>query len=181
MIVEAANAIGVQGDVSSDPLPMYSHWNVVVLDDAQLQFGPHPSENSLSLLVPKMLSHRAFRFARVMLFVDSTLAILHLQELENMVSTKQVSPKAAWVSPHHPQHLSVYTEAQCLQQTVLIGYKALEKQLAMYKSKGLPSAPAQVGGPGLIDGEWHLRDLRRPESEIIGYDWFREFQRYNES
>jgi hypothetical protein len=156
---------------------MYSHWNIVVLDDAQLPFGPHPSENSRNSLVPKMLSHRAFRFARVILYVDSTLTILYIQELENMVSTNLVSPKAAWVSLHHPQHLSVYTEAQCLQNIGLIGDTVLEQQLAMYKSKGLPSAPAQVGGPGLIDGEWHLRDLRRPESEIIGYEWFREFQR----
>jgi hypothetical protein len=170
MNLEAAHAIGVQAGVPSEPLPMYSYWNIVVLDDAQLPFGPHPSENSRNSLVLKMLSHRAFRFARVMLYVDSTLTILHLHELENMVSAKLVSPKAAWVSPHQPQHLSVYTEAQCLQQTVLIGDKVLEQQLALYKSVGLPPAPVQVGGPGLIDGEWYLRDLRRPESEIIGND-----------
>jgi hypothetical protein len=69
----------------------------------------------------------------------------------------------------------VYTEAQRLQKSGHIGDRVLE-QLAMYKSKGLPSLPAQRDGPGFIDGEWHLRNLRRPESDIIGCEWFREFQ-----
>jgi hypothetical protein len=59
---EAANAIGVEANVSSDSLllPMYSYWNIVVLDDdAQLTFGPHLNEDSnhrnLNSLVLKML------------------------------------------------------------------------------------------------------------------------------
>jgi hypothetical protein len=74
MNAEAANAIGIESGVSSGILlPMYSYWNIVILEDVQLPFGPHPSENHRNSLVPKMLGHRAFRFARVMLYVDSTV------------------------------------------------------------------------------------------------------------
>jgi hypothetical protein len=48
--------------------------------------------------------------------------------------------------------------------------------MTMYKAKGFPSASVEHGGPGLIEDEWHVRDLMRPESEIIGCEWFREFQ-----
>jgi hypothetical protein len=191
---EAADAIGVKAGVPFGPLPMYSLWNIIVLDNAQLPFGPDPRENSRNSQAVKMLAHRAFRFARVMVYLDSQLKVLPQGKLGEFVdadsqqpqvllqgtlgefvNTNLISRSAAWVSPHHTQRLSAYTEAQCRHNREPVGNRALE-QMAIYKSKSFPSAPAQRGGPGLIEGEWHLRDLRRPESAMIGCEWFREFE-----
>jgi hypothetical protein len=175
MNAEAADAIGVKAGAPFGPLPMYSMWNIIVLDDAQLPFGPDPSENSRNSQALKMLGHRAFRIGRVMVYLDNKLKILSQGKLGEFVVANLISPRAAWVSPHHPQRLSAYTEAQCTPKLGLVDDRALE-QMTMYRSKSFPSAPAQRGGPGLIEGEWHLRDLSRPESAMIGCEWFREFE-----
>jgi hypothetical protein len=174
---EASEAIGVSAGVPFGALPMYSFWNIVVLGDEDLPFGPAQSENSRNSRVPKMLGHRAFRFARKMFYVDSKLKILQLEILLLFADVNLIQENAAWVSPRHPKRLSAYTEAKCAQKLGLVGDIAVE-QMALYKSKGFPSAPEQSGGPGLIEGEWHIRDLSRPESEMIGCEWFREYQHW---
>jgi hypothetical protein len=173
---ETANALGIEPHLAYDALPMHSMWNIVILDDAQLPFGPHPSENMRNSRAIKMLAHRGFRFANVMIYFDNQLGILKTEKVRDLVDANLVSRSAAWVSPHHPMRQSAYSEAQCAHDSIdLVGDKKLE-QMAVYKSKGFPPAPAQYGGPGLIEGGWHLRNLRRLESDKIGCEWFREFQ-----
>jgi hypothetical protein len=173
---ETANALGIEPRLAYDTLPMYSVWNIVILDDAQLPFGPDPSNNARNSRAIKMLAHRGFRFANFMLYFDNQLGILKTEKIRELFYTNLVSRSAAWVSPHHPMRQSVYNEAQCAHDSIdLVGDKTLE-QMTLYKAKGFPSASAQYGGPGLIEGGWHLRNLRRRESDMIGCEWFREFQ-----
>jgi hypothetical protein len=176
---ETANALGIEPRLAYDTLPMHSVWNIVILDDAQLPFGPDPKENSRNSRAIKMLAHRGFRFANVMLYFDNQLGILKTEKVRGLVDMNLLSRSAAWVSPHHPIRQSAYSEAQCAHDSIDHVEEKVLEQMASYKAKGFPSAPAQHGGPGLIDGGWHLRNLRRPESDMIGCEWFREFQYWN--
>jgi hypothetical protein len=177
---EAAKALGIKRRVAYDTLPYHSMWNIVILDDAQLPFGPDPSEYSRNSRAIKMLAHRGFRFARIMLYIDSQqVEILKLESMGSLADENLDSQDAAWASPYHPLRQSAYSEAQCASNDSLdpVGDKGKTmRQMAMYKAKGFPSASAEHGGPGLIGGEWHMRDLKRAESEMIVCEWFREFQ-----
>jgi hypothetical protein len=174
---DAAEAIGVKQGVTSGALPMHSYWNIVVLEDEDMPFGSDPSENGRNSRAPKMLGHRAFRFARTMLYVDSKLKIMQYEKLLLFAEVFLIQAHAAWISPKHPKRLSAYSEAKCAHKLELVGDIALE-QMSVYESNGFPPEPEHSGGPGLIEGEWHLRDLNRPESEMIGCEWFREFQHW---
>jgi hypothetical protein len=179
---EVAEALRIKRKrrVAYDTLPYHSVWNIVVLDDAQLPFGPDSSEYSRNSRAIKMLAHRGFRFAETMLYIDSQqVDILELENMVGLTDENLASKNAAWASPHHPLRQSAYSESHCALNDSLdrVGDKdRSQKQMAMYKAKGFPSASVEHGGPGLIEGGWHLRNLTRPESEIIGCEWFREFQ-----
>jgi hypothetical protein len=177
---EAAKSLGIKRRVAYDTLPYHSMWNIVILDDSQLPFGPDPSEYSRNSRAIKMLAHRGFRFAKTMLYIDSQqVGILKLENMGSFADDNLASRNAAWASPHHPLRQSVYSEAQCAAHDSLdlVSNKTkVSEQMAMFKAKGFPSASVEHGGPGLIEGGWYLRDLRRPESEMIGCEWFREFQ-----
>ena len=45
-----------------------------------------------------------------------------------------------------------------------------------------PGVPGSVGprtvAPGLVEGEWHLRDLEAPEGEALGTGWYEEFLKW---
>jgi hypothetical protein len=180
---EAARALGIKKRrVAYDTLPYHSMWNIVVLDDAQLPFGPDSSEYSRNSRAIKMLAHRGFRFAKTMLYIDSQqVDILKLENMGGLVDENLASQNAAWASPHHPLRQSAYSESHCALKDSLDHVADKDrslKQMAMYKAKGFPSASAEHGGPGLIEGGWHLRNLTRPESKIIGCKWFSEFEHW---
>jgi hypothetical protein len=122
-----------------------------------------------------MLAHRGFRFARIMLYIDSQqVDILKLENMGSLADENLASQNAAWASPHHPLRQSAYSEAQCAAHDSLdlVNDKAkVLEQMTLYKAKGFPLASAEHGGPGLMDGTWHLRNLRRP-NRIIGCAWF---------
>jgi len=165
----------------------YGQWTVVNLPDAAL---PHPQRDpdaaTLNSRVPKMLSHCVLTRARYVLYLDAKVRfmkpsipwqLLHAasQPLEGKNKTRQPAP--AWVASHHPQRSSIYEEALC---TYVVGLATVEtfRQLKQYAEEGYPRSSYMEGGPGLIEGEWHLRDLEAPEGEALGTAWYEEFLKW---
>ena len=62
----------------------------------------------------------------------------------------------------------------------MVGLATVEtfRQLKQYAEEGYPRKPYVEGGPGLVEGEWHLRDLEAPEGEALGTGWYEEFLKW---
>eukprot|EP00322_Chrysochromulina_rotalis_P001654 CAMPEP_0115836500 /NCGR_PEP_ID=MMETSP0287-20121206/4738_1 /TAXON_ID=412157 /ORGANISM="Chrysochromulina rotalis, Strain UIO044" /LENGTH=546 /DNA_ID=CAMNT_0003289983 /DNA_START=59 /DNA_END=1699 /DNA_ORIENTATION=- len=85
----------------------------------------------------------------------------------------------AWVSPVHPLRSTLSEEAFCVYLLGIAPLEILRDQLGSYLENGYPmSKSADLGGPGLLEGEWHFRDLRLPTSMAIGNTWFEEFSKW---
>jgi len=164
----------------------YGQWTVVNLPDTAL---PHPRSDphaaTLNSRVPKMLSHCVLTRARYVLYLDAkakfTKPSIPWQLLyaasQPLEGNNKVRTAPAWVAPHHPSRSSIYEEALC---TYVVGLATVEtfRQLKQYAEEGYPRKPYVEGGPGLVEGEWHLRDLEAPEGEALGTGWYEEFLKW---
>jgi hypothetical protein len=96
---EAAEVSGIKRRVACDPRRVSPTWNIVILVNAQLPFVQ--TRQSINSSEPSsMLAHRAFCFARIMLYIDSQQ--VDILKLENMGSLADENwpQNAAWASPH---------------------------------------------------------------------------------
>ena len=164
----------------------YGQWTVVNLPDTAL---PHPRSDphaaTLNSRVPKMLSHCVLTRARYVLYLDAkarfTKPSIPWQLLyaasQPLEGNNKVRTAPAWVAPHHPSRSSIYEEALC---TYVVGLATVEtfRQLKQYAEEGYPLKSYVEGGTGLIEGEWHLRDLEAPEGEALGTGWYEEFLKW---
>jgi len=170
-------------------------WDLVVLPTAMLPF----EDASLNSRVPKMLLHRLFGSAAYALYVDAKLRFKphSLVKLWTFVSEQLAAQAAtggnspfraapsnpapketpAWVSPKHPARKSMFEEARCVSKLGLGSPAAIQRQVDAYTAEGLPEGPLEAGGAGLIEGEWHLRDLGSVDQAIIGCGWLQEFMK----
>lgn len=152
-------------------------WNLVVLSRSMLPFD----DASLNSRVPKFLLHEAFASASYALYIDAKLhfyprSLLGLWAFVDR-ALGEATPPPAWVSPRHPRRSSAYAEARCVVSVGLAPDELVSPQMAAYRAAGFPEESFEAGGPGLIEGEWHLRDLRATEQSAIGCAWLDEFVR----
>lgn len=144
-------------------------WTMVILSKEMMPFGD--SERGKNSRIPKMLGHRAFRAAKYMLYADAKLRFKNIENPWLLLHRGLVVPKASWVSPRHPYRSSAFEEAHCVHLLGLAPDAVLD-QMRSYEEAGLTSAV------GLVEGEWHLRDLRDARSGRLGCDWFNEFVKW---
>uniref|UniRef100_A0A7S4ES89 Uncharacterized protein n=1 Tax=Chrysotila carterae TaxID=13221 RepID=A0A7S4ES89_CHRCT len=82
---------------------------------------------------------------------------------------------AAWIAGYHPRRKTAGQEALCV---IAVGLATnatgVLAQFNHYFAEGFPNSRVSFGGPGLVEGAWHLRDLKSPDSEAIGTLWFQE-------
>ena len=151
-------------------------WNLVVLPRAMLPF----EDASLNSRLPKLLLHQAFGSARYVLYIDAKLRFKPRspQRVWYFVSDLifgQTASAPAWVSPKHPKRRSIYEEARCVAKLGLASKALVQRQIDKYAAEKFPTVPVEAGGPGLIEGEWHLRDLGSSDQASIGCAWLQEF------
>ena len=148
-------------------------WNLVILGPEKLPFSEE--EMAQNSRVPKMLGHLGFEFATYMVYLDAKVKLHQLEGMWDFIDEEAVAPKASWVSPRHPRRKSIYEEARCVYLVGLVdGYEnSIVSQMQHYGSLGYPSAEM-----GLIEGNWHIRDLRDARSGALGCLWFSEFVKW---
>jgi hypothetical protein len=151
-------------------------WNLVVLPRAMLPFEDARRNSRL----PKMLLHQMFGSVTYALYLDSKLRFRPKSpsKLWSFVSELlfgQPSNAPAWVSPRHMVRQSLYDEASCVATLGLVSGEVVQRQMKQYRAEKFPAAPLEAGGPGLIEGEWHLRDLSSADQARIGCAWLQEY------
>lgn len=166
-------------------------WNVVFIPDAMM---PLKSIGRNSRLF-KMLIHRAFTNAEFLVYVDANMNLNPLNEkvisrygrktsnVEKMVASwvkeklRWKDVHVAWASPRHPERCTAYQEGLVTCQKSLIGSNGVEQMHAYYKD-GFPAVPKHY--PGLLEGNYHVRNLKRVESQLLGCTWMEEYVRWNQ-
>ena len=162
-------------------------WTLVVLSKRMLPFEDH-NRNSR---IPKLLMHMAFSHATYAMYVDAKLRFRKgkLASLWRFVSNyftpeepiiaNEPAPIPVWVSPKHHKRASAYEEARCVVSLGLVPADAAQRQMDAYAAAGFPKGTGP-GTPGLIEGEWHLRDLRSADqARIRPAQWASHQQRIN--
>ena len=144
-------------------------WNMIILQKEILPFGD--AEKGKNSRIPKMLGHLAFQNAHYMLYVDAKLRVKAIENPWLLLYNELVLPKVSWVSPKHPERSNVFEEARCVHLLGLATDNVLD-QMRLYQKVGLPYSA------GLVEGEWHLRDLRDARSGQLGCEWFKEFVKW---
>ena len=165
-------------------------WNLVMLPEGQMT-ATLPEHNQLRSRLPKMMAHCVLAHAKTMLYIDAKLHLSEPKSLWTMVEQLKPAslwtiqargdgPGSAWVAPRHPYRSSVRDELVCLYLSGIISERAFA-QLRAYHAAGFPSElSTYAGGPGLIEGEWHARDLQAAESTALANEWFDEWWRWRE-
>jgi len=177
-------------------LPRIGQWNVVQL----------PAEGRSSVLlsrVVKMLAHCAMTESSYLLYLDAKIQVpnpyavwwlvaasmrpfrsfparaysLHRRANAPLPAKQAMRGSPAWVAPMHPRRQSLYDEVVCTYLLGKVGEQAF-RAVSLYAAKGFPADDYFEGGPGLIEGEWHLRDMRSTNSTSIAFAWFRQFLRW---
>ena len=76
--------------------------------------------------------------------------------------------------------MRAYGDRRAIDCTYVVGLATVEtfRQLKQYAEEGYPLKSYVEGGTGLIEGEWHLRDLADNRSAALGCAWFEEFSRW---
>ena len=84
--------------------------------------------------------------------------------------------RPAWIAPVHPSRYTLSQEALCVYLLGLAPINVIHEQIGLYHGEQYPMKErADSGGPGLLEGEWHFRDLRQPSATNIGNLWFSQF------
>ncbi len=166
-------------------------WNVVFIPDAMM---PLKSIGRNSRLF-KMLIHRAFTNAEFLVYVDANLNLSPANEkgirrfgrkasnVEKMVASfvkEKLFRKGvhvAWASPRHPERCTPYQEGLFTCQKNLIGSTGVEQMHAYYKD-GFQAVPKHY--PYLLDGSFHVRNLKMVESQLLGCAWMEEYVHWNQ-
>ena len=102
---------------------------------------------------------RPRRLSRTSYTAESALAV------ETFISgtIEPDGKRVPWSAPLHPERLTVYEEALEVCMLRLAGDEVVD-QMKHYWLKGYPI----LAPPVLVDGTWHVRDLRALESSQIG-------------
>ena len=157
-------------------------WNLVMLPEGQMT-AMLPEHNQLRSRLPKLMAHCVLAYAKTMLYIDAKIRLSQPASLWTMVeqlNARGDGPGSAWVSPRHPHRSSVRDELVCLYLSGIVSERAFA-QLRAYHAAGFPSVMSDsAGGPGLIEGEWHARDLQAAESTALANEWFHEWWRWRE-
>jgi len=172
--IDSRNSSGQVYRIMLDPSKKNSRialWHLVHLTE---DMHPWPStELALNSRVPKMLSHHVFGFARYMLYLDAKLVLQIPLTIWPLVFSELVAFNATWTSPRHTRRQSAFDEARCARYLGLTHDEPIE-QFITYHQKGMPLHPSTQPPLGLIEGEWHIRDLRDPRSSELACGWFSE-------
>jgi hypothetical protein len=150
-------------------------WNMVVIPQDAFPFPVN--QTAKNSRVPKMLIHRAFNHADHLIYMDSKLVWKDYHDIWPHIMKYANEPNLGWVSPHHPSRHSVFEEARCVHIVGLANDEVIY-QMRRYFQEGMPSGHGEAPF-GLIEGEWHYRNLKSRVSSKIGCDWFREFSSWN--
>ena len=159
-------------------LPKIGQWRVVIITANMTSSLPTVFKKTRASRLMKMLSHRAFSTADFILFLDGKLHMRNVtaQAVEAFV-LQNIAPdggRAAWVSPLHPERRTVYEEGLEVCMLHLASDECVD-QMEHYRAKGYPI----LAPPFLIEGQWHIRDLKAPASSQIGCAWMREYLSWN--
>ena len=125
-----------------------------------------------------MLPHCVLLHAGKMVYMDGKVQLARPDSLWPMAEHVAGRLRPAWVAPLHPSRHTVRDELVCLYLAGIVSERAFEQYRA-YVAEGFPgNHPTSAGGPGLTEGNWHARDLRAPDSAVIGNAWAAEYFRW---
>ena len=168
-------------------------WNVLVIPSKMMPLKTVARNSRLF----KMLLHRAFTTAEILVYLDGDI---HLNPAGDQVLTdhfgsnssaleglffdfanRSLSPgpdgvQPAWASPKHPNRCTTYHEGWKMCTMGLSGDPGVQ-QMHHYHADGFPTVPSHY--PYLLDGSWHVRDLKRVESSLMGCAWMAEYLRWD--
>ena len=169
-------------------------WNVVVIPSTMM---PLKSIGRNSRLF-KMLIHRAFTNAEILVYMDGNYHLnqhrekvfkdsfgrnsSQIEKLFRKFVKKSLSPgpngeRPAWVSPKHPVRCTPYQESWLTCNLGLSGDPGVQ-QMHHYYADGFPTVPSYY--PYMFEGCWHIRDLKRVESSLMGCAWMAELLRWDQ-
>ena len=169
-------------------------WNVVVIPSEMMPLKTVGRNSRLF----KMLLHRAFTTAEILVYLDGNLQLGRHKEkvfkdslgrtssqIESRFMefvNKSVSPgpngvRPAWASPKHPDRCTPYQEGLTTCNGHLSGVPGIQ-QMHHYYADGFHTIPRYY--PYLLEGSWHVRDLKRVESSLVGCAWMAEYLRWDQ-
>ena len=168
-------------------------WNVLVIPSKMMPLKTAGRNSRLF----KMLLHRAFTTAEILVYLDGDIHLnpagdkvlkdhfgSNSSALEGLFfdfAKRSLSPgpdgvRPAWASPKHPNRCTTYHEGWKMCTMGLSGDSGVQ-QMHHYHADGFPTVPSHY--PYLLDGSWHVRDLKRVESSLMGCAWMAEYLRWD--
>ena len=168
-------------------------WNVVVIPRKMMPLKTVAQNSRLF----KMLLHRAFTSAEILVYMDGNFHLnrnekvfknslgrkssqIERQFMKFVNKSMRPDPNAAqpvWASPKHPQRCTPYQEGWTTCVRGLSGDPGVQ-QMHHYYADGFPTIPSYY--PYLVEGCWHIRDLKRVESSLMGCAWMAEYLRWDQ-
>lgn len=158
----------------------YGLWKLVLLPEGTRFSSDTARHYTIRSRLPKMLPHCVLLHAGKMVYMDGKVQLARPDSLWPMAEHVAGGLRPAWVAPLHPSRHTVRDELVCLYLAGIVSERAFEQYRA-YVAEGFPgNHPTSAGGPGLTEGNWHARDLRAPDSAVIGNAWAAEYFRWRE-
>ena len=169
-------------------------WNVVVIPREMMPLKTVGRNSRLF----KMLLHRAFTTAEVLVYMDGNFHLnphseqvlkdsfgRNSSQIERQFMkfvNESMSPgpngaQPAWAAPKHPQRCTPYQEGLSTCVMGLSGDSGVQ-QMHHYYADGFPTIQSYY--PYLLEGCWHIRDLQRVESSLMGCAWMAEYLRWDQ-
>ena len=169
-------------------------WNVVTIPRQMMPLKTTARNSRLF----KMLLHRAFTTAEILVYMDGNFQLNRRREkvLQDSLGrnssqiewqfmkfvNKSMSPgpngaQPVWAAPKHPERCTPYQEAYKTCLMALSGDGGVQ-QMHHYYADGFPTIPSYY--PYLFEGCWHIRDLKRVESSLMGCAWMAEYLRWDQ-
>ena len=107
-----------------------------------------------------------------MLYIDAKLRFRSIENPWLLLHRQLILSNVSWTSPRHPDRSNVFEEARCVHLLSLASDSVIA-QMRSYKESGLSKS-----NTALIEGEWHLRDLRDAVTGHLGCHWFGEYAKW---
>ena len=107
-----------------------------------------------------------------MLYIDAKLRVGSIENPWLLLHRQLILPKVSWTSPRHPARSNAFEEARCV-HLLSLAPDSVIAQMRSYKESGLSESNTP-----LIEGEWHLRDLRDGVTGQLGCHWFGEYAKW---